>query len=75
MSYTTNLDECVMKGLKVGMFELIVVEAEEVIHDDVAGQGGKGMRKIERLCRTLKLLHPHRKSVDMAINDVNEVKN
>ena len=75
MSYTTNLDECVMKGLKVGMFELIVVEAEEVIHDDVAGQGGKGMRKIERLCGTLKLLHPHRKSVDMAIDDVNEVKN
>ena len=57
------------------MFELIVVEAEKVVHDDVAGQGRKGMRKIERLCRTLKLLHPHRKSVDMAINDVNEVKN
>jgi hypothetical protein len=36
VSHATNLGEGIMEGFKFGMFELFVIEAEEVIHDNVA---------------------------------------
>lgn len=43
MSNATNLDKGVVEGVEFRVLELVVIEAEEVVHDDVAGQRGKGV--------------------------------
>lgn len=75
MAHAGNLDKSVMEGLELRILEVVVVEAEKVVHDGVASQGGKGMGEIERLCTLLKLLHAISKRVNMAVDDVDKVEN
>lgn len=73
MTRASNLDESFMKGGEFRVLELIVVEAKEVIHDDVSRQSRKGMREIQGLPTRLELLNAHGKRVDMTMNDVDEI--
>ena len=56
------------------MLELCVVEAEEVVHDDVAGQSWEGRGQVQWLFPGFKLLHAGGEGVCMAEDDVNEVE-
>ncbi len=73
MAGPTNLLESVMERLELWMLELGVVEAEKVVHDDVAGQCWECMGEIQWLFSRFKLLHTDGKSVDVAVDDVDEV--
>lgn len=75
MAHAGNLGKGVVERLEFRILEVVVVEAEKVVHDDVASQSGKGMGEIERLCTLLKLLHAMSKRVDMAVDDVDKVEN
>lgn len=75
MANATNLDKGVMERLKLRIPELIIVETEEIVHDDVARQGGKGIGEIEGLCIGLKLLHARVEGVDVAVDDMDKIKN
>lgn len=75
MAGAPNLDEGVVERSEFWVSELVVVEAEEVIHDDIAGQGGKGMGEVERFLASFKLLYADGESVNMAVDDVYEVEN
>jgi len=70
-----DLDEGVVERVEFRVPELAVVEAEEVIHDDIPRQGGKGMREVERFLARFMFLHADGEGVDMAVDDVDEVEN
>ena len=74
MTSAANLDKGLMEALELWMLELRIVEAEEVVHDDVAGKGGKGVREIQGLFTGFELLHTNAESVDMTVNYVDEVE-
>ena len=62
-----------MKRGEFRILELAVVETKEVVHDDISGQGRKGMREVQGLLAGLELLDALGEGVDMAMDDVNEV--
>lgn len=74
MASSSDLDEGIMKTVELRMLELSVVEAEEIVHDDITSQRWKGMTKIQRLLPGLKLLHANGEGVDVAVDDVYKVK-
>lgn len=74
MTSTANFLEGIVEGLKLGVLELCVVEAKEVVHDDVAGQGGKGVGEVQGLFAGLELLDADGEGVDVAVDDVDEVE-
>jgi len=74
MPHGTDLDEGLVETVKLWVFELVVVEAEEVVHDDVAGQCWKGMAQVQRLLAGFKLLDPDAESVNVSVDDVDEVE-
>jgi hypothetical protein len=53
---------------------LVVVEAEEVVHDDVSGKCWKGIGQVERFFAAFAFLHADGERVDVAVDDVNEVE-
>ena len=73
MANVANLDKGFMEGLEIGIFQLVVVEAEKVVHDDIAGQGRKRMGEVEWLSTLFKLVYAAGKRIDMAVDDVDEV--
>jgi hypothetical protein len=56
------------------MFELGVVEAEEVVHDDVAREGGEGVREIDGFFARGEVMEAQGEGVDVPIDDVDEVE-
>lgn len=74
MTSTTDLLESIVERFKLGMLELGVIETKEVVHDDIAGQCGKGVSQVQGFFSCFKLLHADREGVDVAVNDVNEVQ-
>jgi hypothetical protein len=74
MPSPTNFDERLMEALELGMLELRIVEAEEVVHDDVARKSGKRMREVQRLFPGFKFLHADAEGVNVAVDDVDEVE-
>ena len=74
VAHTADLDESIVERLEFRMFELAVIEAEEVVHYDVASKGREGICQIKWLCMSLNLLHAHRESINMTVDDVNEVE-
>lgn len=51
-----------------------VVEAEKIVHDDVAGEGGEGVGQVQGLLAGLKFLDADAEGVDVAVDDVDEVE-
>jgi hypothetical protein len=70
----TDLDESLMEAVKLRVFELVVVEAEEVVHDDVASKCWEGIGQIQRFFAGLKLLDADAKSVDVSVDYVDEIE-
>jgi len=70
----TNLLEGFMKRLELRMLELVVVEAEEVVHDDIARQCWECMGQVHRLLPRLELLHPGGEGINVSIDNMNEVQ-
>lgn len=46
MACSANFLECIVEGFEFWVLQLGVVEAEEVVHDDVAGECGEGMGQV-----------------------------
>lgn len=63
-----------MERLELRMLELVVVEAEEVVHDDIARQCWERMGQVHRLLPRLKLLHPGGEGINVSIDNMNEVQ-
>jgi hypothetical protein len=53
---------------------LVVVEAEEVVHDDVSSQCWKGIGQVQWFFAAFAFLHADGKRVDVAVDDVDEVE-
>ena len=51
-----------------------VVEAEEVVHDDVASEGRESMGEVQGLLAGFEFLDADAEGVDVAVDDVDEVK-
>ena len=64
---------CLIEGLKIGILELCVVEAEEVVHDDVASEGRECKSEVYRFIAVFSFLYALGKRVQMAVNNVYEV--
>ena len=75
MASSTDFLECIVERLELWMLELGVVESEEVVHDNIACQCRERMSQVHGLLPCLKLLHTDGESVDVAVDDVNEVQN
>jgi hypothetical protein len=56
MSRPPNLDERFMKTVKFWRLQLGIVEAEEVVHDDVASKCWEGIGQIQRLLASFEFL-------------------
>ena len=56
------------------MLELVVVEAEEVVHDNVASQCWKSIGQVHRLPARFVLLEADAERVDVPVDYVNEVE-
>jgi hypothetical protein len=74
MSCATNLDKRLVETLKFWMLELGIVEAEEVIHDDIASECWKCICEIERFLAGFEFLHADGQRVDVPVDDVDEVE-
>lgn len=75
MATGANLHEGLVEGLKFGMLELSIIESEEVVHDNIASQSRECMSEVHRFLPRLKLQHSGCKSVDMALDNVQEAQN
>lgn len=73
MSRPSNFDKSLVEAIKLRRLELVIVEAKEIVHDDVARKCRKSIRQIKRLLASLELLDAHRKSINVPVNDVDEV--
>lgn len=73
MSRPPNFDERLVKTVKLWRLQLIIIEAEKVVHDDVARKCWEGIGQIQRLLASLKFLDSYGKSVDVSVDDVDEV--
>lgn len=74
MSRSSNLNERLMEAIELRRLQLVIVEAKEVVHDNVASKCRKGIGQIEWLLTSFEFLNPHRKSVDVSIDNVDEVE-
>ena len=74
MASATNLLEGFMKRLELRMLELVVVEAEEVVHDDIARQCWECMGQVHRLLPRLELLHPCGEGINVSVDNMNEIQ-
>ena len=74
MTHSSNLHESLMKAFKLGMLELSIVGAEEVIHDDVTRECWKGISEVQRFLTGFEFLHADAEGVDVAVDDVDEVE-
>jgi hypothetical protein len=63
-----------MEAVKFRRLELSIIEAEEVVHDDVARESGKGIGKIQRFLAGFEFLHADAEGVDVAVDDMDEVE-
>ena len=75
MADSTDLDKSVVETLEFRLLELGVVEAEEVVHDDVSGQGREGMTEIQGFLASFEFLDSQGEGVDVAVDDVDKVEN
>lgn len=73
MSRPSNLDERLMEAIKLRRLQLVIVEAEEIVHDDVASKCRKSIGQVKWLLTSLEFLNAHRKSVDVPVDYMNEV--
>tara|TARA_R110002003_G_scaffold1193_3_gene22748 strand:- start:5698 stop:5889 length:192 start_codon:yes stop_codon:yes gene_type:complete len=53
---------------------LRVVEAKEVVHDDVARESGEGVREIDGFFARREVLEAQGEGVDVPVDDVDEVE-
>ena len=74
MARAANLDKRIVEALKLRVLELGIVEAEEVVHDDVTCKGWEGEGEVEGLLAVLEFLHAQRERLDVAMNNVDEVE-
>jgi hypothetical protein len=72
MARGSDLHKGIVEGLELGVLELAVVEAEKVVHDDVAGQCREGKGEVHGLFARLELVHADGKSVNVSLDDVEE---
>jgi hypothetical protein len=63
-----------METIKFRRLELRIVEAKEVVHDDVASEGWKCIGEVQRLLAGFEFLHSNGERVNMAVDDVDEVE-
>src|SRR5690242_3869203 len=75
MSCPANLDKSLVKRIEFRVLELCVVETKEVVHDDVAGQCGKGVGEVDGLLPFLEFFHAGVERVDMSTDDVQQIQN
>lgn len=71
----SNSDESFVKALEFRMFELSVIEAKEIIHNNVTSESWEGMTEVKGLFSSFKFLHAKRECVHMTVDDVDEVQN
>lgn len=74
MSDGTDFGERLVEAVELGVFELVVVEAEEVVHDDVAGERWEGVGEVEGFLAGGEVLDADAEGVDVAVDDVDEVE-
>jgi len=74
MPNSSNLDKRLVEALKLRVLELRIVKAEEVVHDDVTGEGWEGVGEVQRLLAGLELLQADGEGVDVPVDDVDEVE-
>jgi len=74
MPNSSNLDKRLVEALKLRVLELRIVEAEEVVHDDVTGEGWEGVGEVQRLLAGLEFLKADGEGVDVPVDDVDEVE-
>jgi hypothetical protein len=63
-----------VEAVEFRRFELVVVEAEEVIHDDVASEGWECIGQVHGFLAGFKFLHSDGERVDVAVDDVDKVE-
>lgn len=71
----TDASEALVEALELGMLQLPVVEAEEVVHDDVARESWEGKGEVHRLSARFELEHARGEGFNVPGDNVEEVQN